>query len=204
MPFTKTMWRRTLLDARTALPAPVRTRHSTAIGERVRALPVFAAAPVLLAYEPFGAEVDPTSLCSVAGDAGSTVYVPTRPWSGGWTLWQSATSRKEQPATLSVADLARVSQLGPPMVALVPAVGFDQSATRLGRGGGFYDRALAELRRATSIVAIGLAFEVQIVDRLPRDPWDEDVDLVATEDRLIACRRRDIARAQRGIEEVPD
>src|SRR5262249_62364793 len=65
---------------------------------------------------------------------------------------------------------------------LVPGLGFDPGGTRLGRGGGHYDRALAHHPAA---LRIGLARETQILSSLPRDPWDQPMDAVVTERRIL-------------------
>jgi 5-formyltetrahydrofolate cyclo-ligase len=75
-----------------------------------------------------------------------------------------------------------------PLVVLVPGVAFDEAGGRLGRGGGFYDRSLAALRATGAVYAVGLAYEAQMAARVPRDAWDEPVDVVATERRLLVSR----------------
>jgi len=72
-------------------------------------------------------------------------------------------------------------RLGPEAVAdcdlvLVPALLVDRRGTRLGRGGGSYDRALA---RATGLT-IALLHDGELVDELPREPHDIPVAAVAT------------------------
>ena len=57
---------------------------------------------------------------------------------------------------------------------------------RLGRGGGYYDRFLARLRRGTAL--LGIAFDRQIVDAVPTEPHDVPVDCVITERRVTATR----------------
>jgi 5-formyltetrahydrofolate cyclo-ligase len=79
-----------------------------------------------------------------------------------------------------------VTDLPYPVVAIVPGVGFDERGVRLGRGLGFYDRALNELRRNGETHVVGVAFEPQIVSQLPYDVWDEAVDVVVSELRVIA------------------
>ncbi|MBI2871208.1 MAG: 5-formyltetrahydrofolate cyclo-ligase [Candidatus Omnitrophica bacterium] len=64
----------------------------------------------------------------------------------------------------------RKSQLD---LVLCPALAFDLGGTRLGRGGGYYDRFLKSLKRGTKVV--GLAFRCQRVARLPRKPHDARV-----------------------------
>jgi 5-formyltetrahydrofolate cyclo-ligase len=53
---------------------------------------------------------------------------------------------------------------------VVPGLAFDQSHNRLGRGVGYYDRFLAGLPKDTP--ALGLAFDFQVVDRLPLEAHD--------------------------------
>jgi 5-formyltetrahydrofolate cyclo-ligase len=67
---------------------------------------------------------------------------------------------------------------------LVPGIVFDHGGYRIGYGGGYYDRFLARLDASS----IGLAFEMQLVERVPREPHDVPVDAIATERELIDCR----------------
>jgi 5-formyltetrahydrofolate cyclo-ligase len=69
-------------------------------------------------------------------------------------------------------------------IILVPGVGFDRQGHRIGYGGGYYDRFLADHPMDDGLV-IGLAFSCQIMDHLPHDTWDKRVDVVVTEDEMI-------------------
>ena len=64
---------------------------------------------------------------------------------------------------------------------LVPGVAFDLQGRRLGRGKGFYDRLLANLRGTTC----GVAFDEQIVSELPVEPTDISVNCILTPTRWI-------------------
>mmetsp|Transcript_7128 Transcript_7128/g.6109 ORF Transcript_7128/g.6109 Transcript_7128/m.6109 type:complete len:154 (-) Transcript_7128:32-493(-) len=66
---------------------------------------------------------------------------------------------------------------------LVPGLAFDENCQRLGRGKGYYDRYLS--RWMSRPVLIGVAFECQIVDRIPVSRSDVPVDYVVTESRII-------------------
>ena len=68
-----------------------------------------------------------------------------------------------------------------PDVLVVPLVAFDQSGARLGYGGGFYDRSLAELAAEKPILAIGYAYAGQEAESLPREGTDRLLDAVVTE-----------------------
>lgn len=63
-------------------------------------------------------------------------------------------------------------------VILVPGLAFDMERIRLGYGGGYYDRFL----KKTKALKIGIAFSLQIVDSLPKELYDEKMDLLLTEE----------------------
>jgi len=68
-----------------------------------------------------------------------------------------------------------------PDVVFVPLIGFTPALDRLGQGGGHYDRWLAEHPGA---LAIGLAWDVQARDTLPREAHDMALDAVVTPTRI--------------------
>ena len=66
---------------------------------------------------------------------------------------------------------------------VVPGVAFDESGRRLGRGGGFYDRFLESM--PAHIQTFGVAFDEQITETIPVDPWDQTVKNIVTPSRTI-------------------
>ncbi|UFM63680.1 5-formyltetrahydrofolate cyclo-ligase [Paracoccus sp. MA] len=72
-----------------------------------------------------------------------------------------------------------------PEVLIVPLAGFDRAGHRLGYGGGFYDRTLAQLRAGAPVVAIGLAYAVQEIRAIPAEPTDQPLDLIVTDGGVI-------------------
>lgn len=69
---------------------------------------------------------------------------------------------------------------------IVPGVGFDEHGCRMGHGVGYYDDLLKD---STNMVHIGLAFEKQIVDRIPTEKHDASMDKIITEKRIIECSK---------------
>jgi len=69
---------------------------------------------------------------------------------------------------------------------IVPGIAFDEKGRRIGTGYGYYDRFL----KKTHAVKIGLGFECQIVQDIPHQEHDVDMDFVVTEKRIIDCRRQ--------------
>jgi len=66
---------------------------------------------------------------------------------------------------------------------IIPGVAFDLSGNRIGRGFGYYDNFLRKFRPSAKIVA--LAFEMQIVKKIPNDKNDIPVHGIITEKRII-------------------
>jgi 5-formyltetrahydrofolate cyclo-ligase len=67
-----------------------------------------------------------------------------------------------------------------PDLLLVPLLAFDATGNRLGYGGGFYDRTVAEARNCRHITAVGVAFDEQRLDAVPHVDYDEPLDWVLT------------------------
>jgi 5-formyltetrahydrofolate cyclo-ligase len=121
-------------------------------------------------YVPLRTEPGSEALLTALAARGLRVIVPlTRPDRDlDWARW---------------SPVGTGAALGPDAVAaaqvvLVPALAVAPDGTRLGRGGGSYDRALG--RRAAGSLAVALLFDGEVVDNLPRDPWDRPVDAAIT------------------------
>ena len=73
-----------------------------------------------------------------------------------------------------------------PTLLFVPLAGFDARGGRIGYGAGYYDATLAALRAARPVVAVGLAYDLQEVEAVPREPHDQRLDAVVTETRTLS------------------
>ena len=70
-----------------------------------------------------------------------------------------------------------------PDILLVPLAVFDLQCGRIGYGAGFYDRAIAKLRKkGGSPKTFGIAFEHQMIDQVPQDEFDIKLDYILTSD----------------------
>lgn len=88
--------------------------------------------------------------------------------------WGIPEPRESAPAKVEEADLI-----------VVPGAAFDEHGNRLGYGAGFYDKLLPGFKKAT----VALAFELQIVPKIPADPHDVSVKKIVTEKRVIQAKR---------------
>ena len=77
-------------------------------------------------------------------------------------------------------------RLRPADLVVVPGVAFDAAGYRLGHGKGYYDRAFAaELGDSPTLVGFG--YEFQIVDAVPHDQRDRQMDAIVTDQKVRDC-----------------
>lgn len=69
---------------------------------------------------------------------------------------------------------------------VVPALAYDKQGYRLGYGGGYYDRFMAELAPQTT--TIGLCYQCLLLDEVPQNQYDQSVDVVITEQQVLRIR----------------
>ena len=139
-------------------------------------------------------EIDPFNLIEAAWQRGKQCYLPVLGLRPGNRLWFVP----YEPATALVNNRFGIAeplhqrrdrQLKPHQLDLIcmPLVAFDKNGNRLGMGGGFYDRTLSFLRQRHSWHKprlLGLAYEFQRQDSLPRQNWDVPLDAIATEEHV--------------------
>jgi len=66
---------------------------------------------------------------------------------------------------------------------ILPGVAFDIEGNRIGRGLGYYDNFLKGINPSTNTIA--LAFEMQIVEKIPTNEKDVPVNVIITEKRIV-------------------
>lgn len=151
-----------------------------------RGLLALAPGAPVAGYWAKGDELDPLPLLESLAGRGHPVGLPVvvapgaplvfRRWRPGEALVPAAFGLRE-PA----ADSPEVT----PELVLAPLLAFDRRGFRLGYGGGFYDRTLARLSAARPVLAIGLAYAGQEMDRVPAGDSDWRLDAVVTETEAI-------------------
>ncbi len=72
-----------------------------------------------------------------------------------------------------------------PDILLIPLVAFDKELNRLGYGAGFYDRFINSLKKFKKITTIGLAFHFQEVHALPVSKYDQKLDYIITNKKIL-------------------
>ena len=179
---TKAEMRTRYLTARKNMPLEEVTVRSEAILARLRTVPEFREADTVLCYvSSKDNEVDTHGAIQWLLAEGRTVLVPIAGPEGvlGWSRIEGLDelARARFGILEPRPECRRLT--GPPAEAavLVPGIAFAPDGCRVGYGGGYYDRFLAHHGGP----AIALAFELQMVDAIDRDPHDIPVDAVVTE-----------------------
>lgn len=175
-----------LLQRRRALSAADKARESADVCAHVLHSPAWQAARALAAYMPLPDEADVTPLISAALQRGMVVLVPRV--AGRELSWHRITSLDAaQFATgrfgirephADAAPPCAPAAAPQPLLWLVPGVGFDLHGGRLGRGSGFYDRALRAAQAVTGTV--GVAFACQLVGAVPMTAQDWKLESVVS------------------------
>ncbi len=176
--------------ARRALPLAERRARSARIAARLFVLPEVQGAERVLFYASLPEEVDTWPLLEAWLRGGRVPLLPGLDGRGGplraAPILDLAADLKPGAFGILEPDPDRTGTVewASIQVAVLPGLAFDLRGYRLGRGAGHYDRSLAALLPEAR--RIGLAFECQVVQRLPVEPHDIPVDLVVTEERIIS------------------
>jgi 5-formyltetrahydrofolate cyclo-ligase len=184
--------RQQALERMKALPQPVINERSRLVILNLRQVPEFAEAKGVLTCLSFRQEVNTWPLVKeLAADPEREVYVP-RADRGDPRLHVHRYPCPLETLKIGLQQPPRGEPELPPEeiasridAALVLGVLFDRHrGYRLGYGGGYFDRFLAQHR----LFSIGLAFECQMVESLPVAPHDIPMSVVVTEDEVYRFR----------------
>ena len=184
--------REEILGLRGEIPSSQKSEHSHSIFQKLIGLDFFKTSQNIMAYVAFRNEVDTLPVIRHCLSESKRIIVPmTVPKTRELLLSELKDPERDlRPGTFGVPEPApefiRPFPAQDLDLILVPGVAFDEQGFRIGYGAGYYDRFFARLTR--KIPSIGLAFELQIIDRVPAEPTDQPVDFIITENRLIDCR----------------
>lgn len=185
--FERAALRKEMLTLRDALPD--RTGRSGKIVESLLGLKAFVAAKTVFSYVHFRSEVETLGLIRICLERGVRVAVPITlvnekrlvPYliTDPDTDLRPGYCQIPEPAVEHLRELpaAEIDAV------IVPGSVFDLAGGRLGYGGGYYDRFLAV--DAPGAIRIGLAFEAQVLERLPLLPHDQRLHYLVTESRVV-------------------
>jgi 5-formyltetrahydrofolate cyclo-ligase len=140
---------------------------------------------VVAAYLPIRDEIDPVPAMLALSGLGYAIAVPVIEGRGRPLVFRRWTQGSATvPGLFGVPVPADGERLEPDAL-IVPMLAFDRRGHRLGYGGGFYDRTIAELRARREVAAVGFAYADQEMPEVPDSEHDMRLDAVVTEAGVI-------------------
>lgn len=196
--------RREILAKRDAIPPQERAACDRRIKERLFRLDCYRKAEIVLAYASYKSEADTRGLMERALADGKQVFAP-RVAGREMEFWRIEDLRDlrsgyrgipEPVGTLSYPAYLEAHSGGYERVSVllwIPGAAFDRDCRRIGYGGGFYDRYLEKLHVAgenagggtVRISSVALAYDCQVLERIPWERHDYRPDYVLTPSGLI-------------------
>jgi 5,10-methenyltetrahydrofolate synthetase len=174
----KAALRRHLKDTRASLDDAGKRARDERIGAQVLAWWRRTRPPLLAVYWPLSGEPDLADTYALLAREGAQLALPVvvrRHAALAFTAWTPGEAMALDPMGIAVPAALRTVERPPAL--LVPCLGFNAQAYRLGYGGGFYDRTLEAAPRP---LTLGIAYACQQVD-FAADDHDVPLDMVITE-----------------------
>lgn len=184
--------RKELLARRRALAEGEVPVRSAAVLRSLWASGLLLRRQVVALYAAIDQEVLTEPLFVQLRDEGVTVVLPrVRGRGPELDFYEVRDWRSLRPSALRIPEPAGEGAPVPPGsfdLAVIPGVAFDRSGGRLGYGMGCYDRVLPALRRG--VPSVGLAYDFQLLDRVPREAHDLVLTHVISESEIVPAPTR--------------
>ena len=172
-----------MLERRKAQKEGDRNRKSAGIMEKLFSLPEFEKAKVVGFYLSKPEEVGTLEAVEKACAMGKTVLVPVVEGEGMRFVRYTSGCRIGL-GPFGVPEPEKKEYVTGKDVLIVPGVVFDRRGHRIGRGKGYYDRFLAE----RGVVKIGVAFDFQLIGKLPEEAHDIPMDIIITGKEILRVK----------------
>ncbi len=177
-------------EQRRSLSPEQQARHAMQLAELILQQAVFSDRQKIAVYLTNDGEIDPAHIVKHAWTQNKQVYLPVLSAHENSLLFapfDADTPTCRNQFGIDEPDIEPKHWLKAEHMDLIllPLVAFDEQGNRMGMGGGFYDRSLANIReRENNTHLIGLAHEIQKVEQLEVQSWDVPLDAIATEERF--------------------
>ncbi|MEQ8153593.1 MAG: 5-formyltetrahydrofolate cyclo-ligase [Clostridiaceae bacterium] len=179
--------RENVMKTRDNLESGVKMKYEKRITEVLTNSPLYNSAEKIFIFVAFGSEVSTMEIIEDAFNKGKKVYVP-KVYSRERIMKaiQINSVRDLKPGVFGILEPESGEELiGELDLIIMPGVAFSKSGDRIGYGGGFYDKFLESIGEGVKKVAI--AFSLQVLEKLPQEPFDQKVDYIITEEEVIKC-----------------
>ena len=146
----------------------------------------FSTGANISAFWPLAEELDTLPLLHALHEQGHQMLLPIMLGAGKpleFGSWQPGDTLKA--AAFKTLEPSDDKDRLAPNIMLCPLLAFDRRGFRMGYGGGFYDRSIAQLQEQGDLLTIGIAFAAQEVEAIPIGEYDMPLDMIVTEKEVI-------------------
>lgn len=188
----KKILRKAAVAARRALTPAYREKASRQMLAALYALPQYQMAETIFVYASMPEEVQLYGLMEQAVAAGHTVCLPLITGNGTMEAVRLPSMDDLVPGRFGILTVAPAKRCIVPAdrmdFMVVPGVAFDREGRRLGLGAGYYDRFMSE--KASRAFRCALAFDCQLMAKVPVEPHDALVQYIITEKQSFAVTKK--------------
>lgn len=188
-PLSKESLRRAALDARKAFVRTLSDADRALLEQRLaqQLTSLCTEARVVGGYAPLGSEISPLLAIEEARAVGRIVAFPAFDDPAKPFKFRAGDPLEAGP--FGIMQPKKRTPMVEPDLILVPLIAIDGRGTRLGRGKGHYDRALARLKKGGAML-VGIGWGLQrLVETIPSDEWDIPLDAFASPEGLELFRQ---------------
>jgi len=169
---------------RNSLPADARTAAAEAVSANLISQPAFKQSRKIACYLPFKGELDTALIIQEVWRRNGECFLPVLS-AGALKFLTYIKGDELRENHYGIQEPVGTPEITPEMLdmVLLPLLAFDSRGTRLGTGGGFYDKTFRFLldKPERRPMLVGLGFSGQEAEQLPIEEWDIKLDAVVTE-----------------------
>jgi 5-formyltetrahydrofolate cyclo-ligase len=181
--------RKEIREKRDRITASDRKNRSKIIAEKFYNINYYTESHNILAYYPFGSEIDTTLVIIRALENNKSIILPKVFDQELKLYYIDKLSEHLEKGKYGIMEpiprLCRTAKIKDVDLAIIPGLGFDKNLNRLGYGGGFYDRLLTLI--PVEVKKVAFCFDVQVVGSIPVSEHDIKIDILITESKIY-CR----------------
>lgn len=186
--------RKEILDKRNSMDLNIKRELDNCIFNRFYESSHYKNANKIFIYVSYSSEIDTKKIINKILEEGKRIFVPRT---------ENKTKSMDAIEITSLDDLeeSRYGILEPSIdkesinpneldLIVVPGVAFDCCGGRIGYGAGYYDRYFKKIneKNLVRVKKIALAYEMQILNRIPMNEFDMTIDYIMSENQVINCK----------------
>ena len=179
IPLMQTEIRNSIKNLRKALDFNSVETLSNIITQKVLSLKEVKLNDTFMVYNSFSSEVKTDSIIKTLKSQNKIVALPITIDNDMVAGVPNGNEYKK--SSLGVLEPTSYTVLDNPSVVIVPLVACDKNLNRIGMGKGFYDRFLKD----KNCLKIGICYDFQVVENIPKNPTDIPLDIIITEKREL-------------------